>query len=182
MTRSGVEHDSEVTEPGDRDNPQETAGGEPAAPLHPEAPVAFLLDSGGKPDDIGGRSDCVLSLREAASGLTVKDLERRLAGRLLVVDARIGGFGDGLLDAGKGKPVPTAEDNWGRAEAWDGAVPGGAGTAGLRRFGCAWRVTTSGTGWRPSRGWRPRRTGQRSRCVARVVGGAVPCLGGGPDP
>ena len=126
-----VEHDSEVTEPDDRDNPQETAGGEPAAPLHPEAPVAFLLDSGGKPDDVGGRSDCVLSLREAASGLTVRDLERRLAGRLLVVDARIGGLGDGLLDAGNWKPVPTAEDNQGRAEAWDEAVPGGAGTAGL---------------------------------------------------
>ena len=127
----GVEHDSGVTEPDDRDNPKETARGEPEAPLHPEAPVAFLLDSGGKPDDVGGRSSCVVSLREAASGLTVKDLERRLTGRLLVVDARIGGLGDGLLDAGNGKPVPTAEDNWGRAEAWDEAVPGGAGTAGL---------------------------------------------------
>ena len=126
-----VDHGSEVSETDDGAEPRGAAGAERAAPLRPQAPVAFVLDSGSKPDDGGGRSDCILSLREAAGGLTVKELERRLAGRLLVVDARICGLRDGLLDAANGKRVPTAEDNWGEQHAWDQAVRDDAGTEGL---------------------------------------------------
>ena len=104
--------------------PTATADADPTAPLHPEAPVAFVLDSGGKPDG-------VLSLKQVASDLPVKDLERRLMGRLLVMDARVCGLRDGLLDAGEGKPVPTTEDNWGNSDAWDEAVRNGGETAGL---------------------------------------------------
>ena len=104
--------------------PTATADADPTAPLHPEAPVAFVLDSGGKPDG-------VLSLKQVARDLPVKDLERRLMGRLLVMDARVCGLRDGLLDAGEGKPVPTTEDNWGNSDAWDEAVRNGGETAGL---------------------------------------------------
>ena len=88
-----------------------------AAPLRFDARVAFVLDGAGKPDDRDG--DCTLTLGEIARGLTMKELERRLASRLLVVDARICGLEDGLLDAGNGEPVPTAEDNWGQPDEWD---------------------------------------------------------------
>ena len=126
----GVDHGSEVSA-ADGDGPNVIALAERTAPLHRDAPVAFVLDSGGKPDDGGGSSDSVLGLREAASGLAVKQLERRLAGRVLVVDARICGLCDGLLDDGDGTPVPTAEDNWGESGAWSEAAHDGTGTAGL---------------------------------------------------
>ena len=118
------EREPEAAETDDGESSMATADADSAAPLHPEAPVAFVLDSGGKPDH-------VLSLKQVASDLPVKDLERRLVGRLLVVDARICGLSDGLLDAGNPKPVPTAEDNWGHSEAWDEAVRNGGETAGL---------------------------------------------------
>ena len=119
-----VEREIEPAETDDGENPLATGGADPTAPLHPEAPIGFVLDGGGKPEG-------VLSLREAAGGLTVKELERSLVGRLLVVDARICGLSDGLLDAASGKPVPTAEDNWGKPDAWEEAARNGAGTAGL---------------------------------------------------
>ena len=118
------ERELDAAKTDDDDRPTATADADPTAPLHPEAPVAFVLDSGGKPDD-------VLSLKQVASDLPVKDLERRLMGRLLVMDARICGLRDGLLDAGEGKPVPTAEDNWGNSDAWDEVVRNGGETAGL---------------------------------------------------
>ena len=110
------------------DEPQDTLGVDRVAPLRGGVPLAFVLDSAGKPDDNDG-SDCVLVLGQVAS-VTAKELERRLAGRTLVVDARIGGLTDGLLDAANGNPVPTAEDNWGAPEGWDQVV-GDAATAGL---------------------------------------------------
>ncbi len=117
------ERELEAAETDDGENPTETTGATPTAPLHSEAPAAFVLDSGGKPDD-------VLSLKQVGSDLPVKDLERRLAGQLVVVDARICGLGDGLLDAGNRNPVRTVEDNWGNSEAWDEAVRNGGETAG----------------------------------------------------
>ena len=126
----GNEHDSEVSATDGPDNPTESARVDLRAPLGRDAPIAFVLDSGGKPDDGGGRSDCVLSLREAC-GQDVKDLERRLAGRLLVVDARMRGLRDGLLDADDGKEVHTAEDNWSDAGKWDEAIQDRANTVGL---------------------------------------------------
>ena len=122
---------TEAAETDDDGGATATPSAEPAAPLHLDAPVAFVLDSGGKPDQRDGERGCVLTLRESTSGLTVKELERRLAGRLLAVDARICGLRAGLLDASNGRPVPTVEDNWGRPHEWDQAVLDGDDMAGL---------------------------------------------------
>ena len=108
------EHDLDVRNADDSTAAPVISGADLTAPLHRDAPVAFLLDSGCK-------ADGVLSIREAASGLTTKDLFRRLAGRVLVVDARICGLNDGLLDASNGTPVPTADDNWGQSDTWNKA-------------------------------------------------------------
>ena len=124
-----VEADSEGAQTDDAGSPANTPASEPTAPLHLDAPVAFVLDRSGKPADGDGESDGVLTLR-AVNRLTVKALERRLAGQVLVVDARIGGLNDGLLDAANGKPVPTAEDNWGRPEKWGETARNGAETTG----------------------------------------------------
>ena len=115
-SEAGVEADADAVENDDDGNPL----GVLAAPLRFGAPVAFVLDGGGKPDDGDGERGCALTLGEIVGGFAVQELERRLAGRLLVVDARVGGLGDGLLDDTNGDPVPTAEDNWGRPHEWDG--------------------------------------------------------------
>ena len=111
------------------DEPQDILGVDQVAPLRGGAPLAFVLDSAGGPDG-NDRSDCVLALGQVA-GVTAKELERRLAGRTLVVDARIGGLTAGLLDATNGNPAPTAEDNWGAPYAWDRVVGDDVATAGL---------------------------------------------------
>ena len=115
----------------DGEAPAAVDGGALTAALHLDAPVAFVLDNGGKPDDRDGEMDCVVTWREAASSLTIKALERRLAGRLLVVDARICGLSHGLLDANNGEPVTTIEDNWGEPQEWDMAVRNGDETLGM---------------------------------------------------
>lgn len=122
-----VEHKFEAAETGDGESLPAIAGVAQTASLHPDAPAAFILDSSGKPDD--SRSNCVLSWKNAAEDLSVKDLERRLAGRLLVVDAKVCGLENGLLKTSAGEPVPTAENNWDNAAAWDEAAPGGAASA-----------------------------------------------------
>lgn len=96
------------------------------APLARNAPIAFLLDDGGNSDD-----DPTLTLQEAADGLKAKNLERRLAGRLLVVDARLRGLRDGLLADDAEQPVTTVEDNWRRLEGGDNAARNGADADGL---------------------------------------------------
>ena len=101
----------------------EVSAPDPTAPVHPDAPVAFVLDG-------SGRSEGALRWQDVAGGLTVKELERRFAGRLIVVDARVCGLNDGLLDARDGNPVSTAEDNWGESDASDEAARDGAGTSG----------------------------------------------------
>ena len=83
------------------------------APLRQDAPVAFLFDKGGKPNGDP------LSLQDAAGNLKPKDMTSRIVGRLLVVDARVCGLCDGLLNADAGKPVSTIEENWGHPERWD---------------------------------------------------------------
>lgn len=99
------------------------AAPDPAAPVHPDAPVAFVLDSGGRLED-------VLRCKDVARELTVRELERRLAGRLIVVDARVCGLNEGLLDARDGNPVSTAEDNWGESDASDEAARDGGEASG----------------------------------------------------
>ena len=72
-------------------------------PLRHDVPVAYLLNNDG-------------TLRDAFSlmsldGLQLKELSRKLAGRRLVVDARFGGIGNGLLDDSRGEVAHTIEDN-----------------------------------------------------------------------
>lgn len=76
-------------------------------PIRRDVPVAFLLDYGGK-------WEAELDLNDVHD-LPVKELSRRLAGRRMVVDARLGGIENGLLADGRDEPVPTIEDNWGKA-------------------------------------------------------------------
>ena len=76
-------------------------------PIRRDVPIAFLLDYGGK-------WEAELDLNDVHD-LPVKELNWRLAGRRMVVDARLGGVENGLLADGRDEPVPTIEDNWGKA-------------------------------------------------------------------
>ena len=76
----------------------------PLAPLTWHAPIAFLLDDANQPVDTLSLSDI--------DGWTRGKLWETLKGRRLVVDARLGGLKEGLLDAGVDAPPPTIEDNW----------------------------------------------------------------------
>ena len=93
--------------------------GKSAAPpmLDRGVPVAFIL--GGD-----GQSQGVLNLAQlAATGRAARDLERKLEGRRLVLDARIGGLKEGMLDATYGECARTVEDDWG--EGWEEIVEAG---------------------------------------------------------
>ena len=109
---SGVESDGPAAEADDRIGTVESDG---VAPLRLRAPVAFLFDNRGKLDDRGKLNDAWLALQDAAENLKLKELASRIAGRLLVVDARMGGLSDGLLNAEAKEPVTTIEC----PEAWD---------------------------------------------------------------
>lgn len=78
-------------------------------PFHRDMPIAFLLDS-------GNAFERVLTPLEVVDSMSARVLHRILAGRVVVVDARVSGLNDGLLDAACGDLVPTAENNWGVAE------------------------------------------------------------------
>ena len=105
------------------ENSADIAGADLVAPMHAEAPVAFVLDGCGEPDG-------VLQLKDA-NGLTVKELEGKLAGRLIVVDARVCGLNDGLLDSSSDQEVPTGEDDWGESSVPDETVLDDAIPSGL---------------------------------------------------
>ena len=88
---------------------EEAAGGKRLlAPLTRGAPIAFLLDAANRPAG-------TLSLAEVDKSES-KNLKALLAGKRLVVDARLGGIKNGLLDATVDDCVSTIEDNWGRPE------------------------------------------------------------------
>ena len=89
----------------------EAEGSALLAPLNSDSPVAFLLRRNGK-------SEGTLSLGRVADSKT-DELNRNLAGRKLVVDARLNGLNEGLLDASHDKSVSTIEDNWGKPEDWE---------------------------------------------------------------
>ena len=76
-----------------------------AVPFTPNSPIAFLIDSANWP--VG-----VLSLAEIGR-MKPGNLQTYLAGRHLVLDARLGGLTDGLLDDRRATTTPTIEDNWG---------------------------------------------------------------------
>ena len=82
-------------------------------PLNPESPISFLLEGNGK---FGG----TLSLTDVNES-KAEELNRRLAGRRLIVDARLKGLKDGLLDPACDEPASTIEDNWGSPRAWEAA-------------------------------------------------------------
>ncbi len=74
-------------------------------PFTPDSPIAFLIDSANRPVR-------VLSLAQLG-GMKPEKLKTYLAGRRLVVDARLGGLRDGLLDDRSNTTAPIIEDNWG---------------------------------------------------------------------
>ena len=80
------------------------AGAHLLAPLTWHGPSAFLLDDVNQPAD-------TLSLADI-DGWPPRKLSETLRGKRLVVDARLGGLKDGLLDAGVDEPPLTIEDNW----------------------------------------------------------------------
>ena len=75
------------------------------SPLRSSTPVAFPV----QPD---GSSDPPLRLMEIGT-IKKEVLEKRIGGRRLIVDARLGGVKDGLLDEKSDTTVLTIEDNWG---------------------------------------------------------------------
>lgn len=78
------------------------------APLTEKGPIAFLLDGANRPD----RREVALSLA-AIDGRSPKELRDLLAGKRLVVDARLGGIRHGLLNDGTDEQPPTIDDdNW----------------------------------------------------------------------
>ena len=78
------------------------------APLTEDGPIAFLLDSANRPD----RQAPTLNLT-AIDDRPTKTLQASLAGKRLVVDARLGGIEDGLLnDGANGSPLTIEDGNW----------------------------------------------------------------------
>ena len=108
-----VPSDGETGENGDA-SVVEAEGSALLPPLNPDSPIAFLLDGNGKLEG-------TLSFEDAA-GTKVEELIRRLAGRKLMVDARLNGLDHGLLDAGHDAPVLTIEDHWGKSEVREDAL------------------------------------------------------------
>ena len=73
----------------------------------------MILGIDGEPHDVL-RLDQFIVVGRAAG-----DLRRKLGGRRLIVDARIGGLKDGLLDPNWDEGVQTIENNWGKPEGWN---------------------------------------------------------------
>ena len=100
---------------GGTDDTETTEGFDDLQPLDRDMPIAFLLSHGGKWEEKLGLKDIY--------DLQVKELNRKLAGRRLVIDARLGGIGEGLLDHGCDTPASTIEDNWGKSDAAEDELP-----------------------------------------------------------
>ena len=95
----------------DNDNSTAAAAdgrGDLRAPLSSHSPIAFLMNARGKFED-------TLSLSLAARSNT-RELNQKLAGRRLIVDARLKGLDDGLLDTNTNNPVPTIDNDWCNSE------------------------------------------------------------------
>ena len=102
-----------------------TGGDDSFRSLKLGTPIAFILGVDGEPEGS-------LSLAQAAvTGRAGADLRRRLIGRRLIVDARIGGLKDGLLDENCEEDTETIEDNWGKPEAWEELGSGPVDGTGL---------------------------------------------------
>ena len=122
--RSGEDRNSGVGPLAPSANATHNSDTDAITPLRPDAPIAIVLSGGGEFEN-------VLRLSDAATKLKAKEMVRQLAGRLIVVDARLCGLTDGLLDARSSEPVSTSEDNWGDLDASE--VELGAETTANRR-------------------------------------------------
>ena len=85
-------------------------GRDPRAPMSADTPVAFVLDGANRPTE-------TLNLAAIVERKGT-ELHGRLAGKRLVVDARLGGIVEGLLHDGadSNKRASTIEDNWGEQD------------------------------------------------------------------
>ena len=84
----------------------------------PDDPVAFILDAANRP---------LRSLNlTAVLDSSTRELKHILFGKFLVVDARLRGLEDGLLNHRSERPVSTIEDGWGAGtseDQWVGPLP-----------------------------------------------------------
>ena len=146
------------TVPGDDgadDGEERVDGKRLLAPLTRHGPVAFLLDGANRPD----RQDAALSLK-AIDERSTKELQASLAGKRLVVDARLGGIEEGLLSDGadSDERASTIEDNWCEPDAnpedtpWTLKVEALSEEERARR--AAEREASGGDAGRASRDWR----------------------------
>ena len=78
------------------------------APMSAHGPVVFLLDGANRPAE-------TLNLT-AIDERKAQELHGRLAGKRLLVDARLGGIVEGLLRDGADEQPTTMEDNWGESD------------------------------------------------------------------
>lgn len=92
------------------------------SPLTANAPIAFLIREVEKPEPLSLQSICDSKADE---------LLRKLEGQKLVLDARLGGLNEGLLDDNEGA-VLTIEDNWGRLDAGEGEQTDGGSQPAMR--------------------------------------------------
>ena len=87
----------------------------------PDAPVAVVLSQSGSFREMLVHRDLINLSR--ASRAAQDNFSRRLWGRRLVVDARLGGLAAGHLDIKADTAVSTPEDNWGLGNEASGDLP-----------------------------------------------------------
>lgn len=93
-------------------------------PLEPKTQVALILAGDGTVQ--------FKSLEELArTGRAAEELGRDLAGRRMILDARVGGLRDGLLDPDCEDRTQTMEDNWGDPAKWGQIGDGSIEESGL---------------------------------------------------
>ena len=87
---------------------QESHEGTLRAALTDDEPIAFLLRDIGRPESL-----CLQSIQDSKP----QELNRKLRGQTLVLDARLRGLRDGLLSDSSNDDVLTIDDNWGNTAA-----------------------------------------------------------------
>lgn len=91
----------------DTDEPNEDQSVPSLPPLRVDDPIVVVLDRDGSLD---GEP---LTIRQCRADQDGRISERSLASKTLVVDARIGGLKDGLLDKSHDEAASTMDNNWG---------------------------------------------------------------------
>ena len=116
--KGGQSEPSETISESDRDgsgSSSESGNGIPDFRLRPNSPVVFLLDGRGKFKES-------ISLEDVTKA-KADELNRKLVGQTVVVDARLSGLAQGVLDASNDDPVETIENGWRIPEASPDAKP-----------------------------------------------------------